>query len=77
MNEYALRLRIKGIDSQYRHLHKELRVFNIQDYIAENKDRSISHLNGMPDGRFPKEVWQPKLKDVQESLCDADLIPLG
>ena len=37
-----------------------LNIFNIQDRIAENKDRWTAHLNRMPGGRFRKEVWQHK-----------------
>ena len=46
-----------------------LNIFNIQDSIAENKDRWIAHLNRMPDGRLSKKVCQYKPiidKEVEE-----------
>ena len=39
-------------------IRKELKIFNIQYRIAENKEIWIVHLNRMTDSRLPKVVWQ-------------------
>ena len=39
---------------------KEFNIFDIQDRIADNKEKWIVHMNRMPDGRLPKEVWKYK-----------------
>ena len=41
-------------------VRKGLNIFNTQDRIGEYKERWIAHLNRVPDGRLPKEVWQYK-----------------
>ena len=51
-------------------IRKKLNIFNIQDRITENKERWVAHLNRIPDGRLPKEVWKykPIENEVQKEL---------